>query len=142
MGFEIKNTAATETSVLHLSDADGNLLWAEVDGEKRPVEVEVYGPGSHGYVQAQARRQGRTMQRARKKNGKIEMSGDETVEENARFLTDLTVGFRNLDYDGVPVTTPELIKRVYSDITIGFLGDQVGDHVGNWQNFTKGSATS
>ena len=29
---------------------------------------------------------------------------------------------------------------VYADKTIGFIAEQVGAHLGNWANFTKGSA--
>jgi hypothetical protein len=52
-------------------------------------------------------------------------------------------GFDNLDYpEGVPVQRPEQFQAVFSDREIGFIADQVRAYVGDWENFTKSSATS
>jgi len=140
---DITKYAVSETSTLHLKDAAGNLLF-EKDAEGRddpskPVEVELYGPGSKEHAQANAKRSSRNIQRLRKK-GNMELSADDMATEGAEYLAAITKGFNNLEYPGK--TGVEMFKAVYSNRQLGFIADQVQEHIGDWENFTKGSATS
>jgi hypothetical protein len=51
MSLNIKTKAVAETSFLQLKDAQDNLMFVEGDkkGDKKPVGVNVYGPGSREY---------------------------------------------------------------------------------------------
>ncbi len=140
--FDITSLAVSETSTLHLKDAAGNLIFAppaEEGGEKRPVTVTVYGPGSAEHAKAVAKRSNRNIARLRKK-GSVELSADDVAAEGAEFLAAITVRFDNLDYKGL--TDHEMHKALYADRKLGFIADQVNEHIGDWENFTGGSATS
>lgn len=144
MGLNIKAKAVSDTAPLHLKDAESNLLYADgpigVDQKptKLPVQVILYGPGSSEHSNAMAKRQAAMMERLRK--GKKQPSGDESRQETATFLTALTERFENLDYDGL--TGRDLALAVYGDRSIGYIADQVAEFVGDWENFTRSSATS
>jgi hypothetical protein len=157
MGFNASSTAAVMTGTLHLKDAAGNELWyvppmpegtdAETaakwaEEKKQPVTVTVFGPGSRENSQAAAHRQNKGVERFRKRKGRV--SGDEMTNEEADFLTAVTIRFENMDYpDNQPMTTDKKqIHAFYADRTIGFYGDQVSEYLGDWENFTKSSATS
>lgn len=143
---DITTKAVTETSVLHLKDAEDNLIYAPSDtpgAPDEPVTVTVYGPGSRVHAQASAKRSSRSIDRLRKK-GKVQLSADDTQREGAEFLADITAGFSaNFDYSpAAGKTGREFAVAVYSDRQIGFIADQVAEHIGDWANFSKGSATS
>lgn len=133
--MQIKTKAVSETSFLHLRDAEDALM---LDG-KKPVGVTLYGPGSKVYQEAQSRNHNRTVDRLKKK-GKVDQTADEKITEQAEFLAAITVGFDNLEVD--TLTGHDLALAVYSDPSLGFLSQQVQAHVSDWSNFTKGSAKS
>jgi hypothetical protein len=148
MGLNIQTLAVSETSTLHLKDAEGNLLYADgpagADGKpsKLPVQVTVFGPGSREYAQVAARKSNRTFARLRKK-GKIDQSADEITEERAADLAAKTLSFENLDVEeGVPATTRDHFRQIYADLSLGFIADQVSEYLDEWENFRKRSATS
>jgi hypothetical protein len=137
--FDITKVATSDTSLLHLRGPEDELLF---DADKNPVQVELYGPGSRPYVQAQTKRANRSVQRLQKK-GKFEMSSDEQITEQAEFLTAITARFINLSYPPAgDAQGSDLAKAVYSDPKIGFIAEQVSKHAGEWGNFTSSSATS
>jgi hypothetical protein len=138
--FDIASMAVSETGELHLKDAEGNLLFCD---EKKPITVTLYGPGSREHAQAVAKRNTRQMERLRKK-GKIQLSADDGLEEGVEFLADLTLRFsENFAYSpAATLTGRDFVKAVYAARPIGFIADQVHEHIGDWANFTKGSATS
>jgi hypothetical protein len=147
MPFDLSTLAASDTSVLHLKDADDNLLYADGpaggDGKptQLPVTVTVYGPGSKEHARASTAQSNKQLKRLRKK-GDVVLVADDVAEDGADFLTAITASFENLAYKGEPVTTREQIRAVYLDRQIGFIGDQINEHVKSWSNFTKGSASS
>ena len=107
--------------------------------KEKPVTVELYGPGSREHGQATAKRSNRNIQRLRKK-GSVELSADDIATEGAEYLAAITVGFTNLEYGGL--TGDKMHKALYADRTLGFIADQVNEHIGDWENFTGGSAKS
>lgn len=144
MGLNIKAHAVAETGKLHLKDAEGTLLYADgpLGEDQKPtklaVEVVLFGPGSGEHSNALAKRQAAMMERLRK--GKKQPSGDESRQETATFLAAITERFENLEYDNL--AGRDLAVAVYSDRTIGYIADQVAEFVGDWENFSKGSAKS
>ncbi len=134
MSFDITKLAVTDTSTFQLRDAADNLIFAPADkgGEPKPVTVTVFGPGSKEHAKAVAKRSNRNIQRLRKK-GSVELSADDIASEGAEFLASITVSFENLDYKGL--TGPELAKALYTDRSLGFIADQVNEHIGSWDNF-------
>ena len=72
-----------------------------------------------------------------KARSKFEQSADEKLVETANHLADITVGFDNLDYDGL--TGRDLAVGIYGDAQLGFIAEQVNKHSADWANFTKGS---
>jgi hypothetical protein len=132
---DIRKFAVEATGQLHLRDANDELMYA---GDK-PMVVNLYGPGSKQYAKAQAAQQNRMIDKLKRK-GKTEQSAESKAAEAAEFLSDCTASFENVDYDGL--TGGELAKAIYSDVTIGFIADQVAKHLGDWSNFTKPSTTS
>lgn len=139
--FDITSVAVSETSTFQLRDASDNLLFApaEAGGEPKPVNVTVYGPGSKEHARAVARRSSRNIARLRKKGG-VELSADDVAAEGAEFLAAITVGFENLAYKGLSGT--ELTRALYADRSLGFIADQVSEHIGAWENFSKASASN
>ena len=136
--MDFKKLAVEETSVLHLRGADEELLYEGGD-TKKPVTVTLFSPGSKTYAKAQAGRNNRMMDRLKKK-GKSDLSADDTTQENAIFLTACTQAMTHVELD--KLEGEALFKAVYADTSIGFVGEQVGKHLGDWANFTKGSAKS
>lgn len=141
--MDIRKFAVEPTARLHLRDAADELMYADgVDGKPdpaRPIAVNIYGPGSRQYAKAQAAQQNRMLDKLKRK-GKTEQSADQLTAEKAEFLADVTAGFENLEYDAL--TGDALARAVYADTSIGFIADQVAKWMGDWSNFTKGSATT
>lgn len=127
--MDIRSKAVQPTSRLELRDANDELMHG--------VAVVVYGPGSKQYAAAQARQQNRMIDKLKNK-GKTDQTAEQKAAETAEFLADVTQAFEGLEYDNL--TGRELSLAVYSDITIGFIADQVAKHVGDWANFSKVSA--
>lgn len=136
--MDIRKFAVEPTARLHLRDAADELMYADGD-QAQPITVQLYGPGSKQYAKAQAAQHNRMMDKLKRK-GKTDQSAEQIAAEKAEFLADCTAGFEHLEYDAL--TGDALARAVYADTSIGFIADQVAKHLGDWSNFTKGSATS
>jgi hypothetical protein len=140
--LDLETIFAEETSVLHLKDATGDLLYVpgkkETD-DKLPVTVTVYGPASAQFAKAQAKRSSKAMALLRQP-AKTVRSPDDVAKDAAEFLTAITHSFENISFKGL--TGAELFNAVYLERKLGFIADQVNEHVGEWENFSKGSAKS
>lgn len=133
--MDIRIKAVQTTGRLELCDANDELIV-----ENGVVaSVTMYGPGSKQYATAQSRQQNRMIDKLKSK-GKTDQTAEQKAAETAEFLTDITVGFEGVEYDGKEGRA--LALAVYSDITIGFIADQVSKFVGEWSNFTKQSVNS
>lgn len=136
--MDIRKFAVDPTARLHLRDASDELMYA--DGDKaKPIAVNLYGPGSKQYAKAQAAQQNRMIDKLKRK-GRTEQTAEQIAAEKADFLADCTASWEHMEYDAL--TGQALSVAVYADISIGFIADQVAKHLGDWSNFTKGSATS
>ena len=131
---DIKKFAVTATGRLHLRDAADELMFTD-DGQE--IAVNVFGPGSKQYAKAQAAQQNRMIDKLKRK-GQTTQTAEQIAKEKAEFLTDCTASFENLEYDAL--TGDALATAVYSDLSLGFIADQVAKHIGDWSNFSSGSA--
>ena len=133
--FEISSLAANDTATVEIVGAGDELLFAE-DGTTR-LSVTVYGPGSKAFAKAQAARTQRLMDRMAKK-GKSKVSAEEQALEQAQFLAACTASFNGFAYNGNATD----FAAAYADSAMGWLAEQVGRFIGDWGNFSKGSAKS
>lgn len=132
--MDIKQFAVDETGVVELLDANDEPLVGD-DGQR--MTITVYGPGSKTFARAQAAQGNRMLDRLKRK-GKADLSADERAKEQAEHLAALTKEFSpNIEYDGL--TGEALHKAVYSDVSIGFIAEQVAKHLSDWSNFRAGS---
>lgn len=135
--FNIQALAAVETSDLHLRNADDELLF---DANGKPVSITLYGPGSKPYAKAASARQNRMLDKLKRK-GKVDQTAEQKAEEHADFLASVTVSFNNFEY-GKGLSGVDMFRAAYADSKIGFVAEQAGKHVGDWANFSAGSAKS
>lgn len=133
---DVRKFAVSATGRLHLRDANDQLMYDDNGGE---IAVNLYGPGSKQYAAAQAAQHNRMIDKLKRKGQSVQ-TAEQIAEEKAEFLADCTASFENLEYE--VLTGDTLARAVYSDITIGFIADQVAKHIGDWSNFSKGSAKS
>lgn len=133
--MDIRKFAAEPTGRLHLRDANDELMYADA-AQKKPIAVNLYGPASKQYSKAQADRANRQMDSLKSK-GKSNKNAEQVRNEGARFLADCTTSFENLEYE--QLAGDELAMAVYSDVTLGFIADQIAVFIGDWSNFTKAS---
>lgn len=134
---DIRRYAVEETSVLELRGPDDSPL---IGDDGKPMTVTVYSPGSKAYAKAQAANQNRMIDKLKRK-GKTDQTAEEKNREQAEFLAGCTKEFSsNIEYEDL--TGEALFKAVYSDVSIGFIAEQVGKHLGEWGNFTMASTKS
>lgn len=133
--FDISNLAVKETATIDLESPDGDVLTNDA-GET--VSITVYGPGSKQFQKAQSVRNRAILEYVRK--GGKKMRDHEQRELDAEFLAACTASFNGFVYKDL--TGYEMFKAVYSDASIGFISEQVNKAIGDWANFTKGSAKS
>jgi hypothetical protein len=101
------------------------------------LSITVFGPGSKQFAKAQALRTQRLMDRMAKK-GKGKLTAEEQASERADFLAACTVSFNGFDYHGDAAAFCD----AYADTSLGWLTDQVERFIGDWGNFSTGSAKS
>ncbi|WP_332859366.1 hypothetical protein [Janthinobacterium svalbardensis] len=139
--MDIRKFAVEETAVLHLKDANDELMYADgADGKpdtNKPMRIKLYGPGSKKFAKVQAANNNKLFTRLKKK-GKEDQSADDKAQESADTLTALTHSFENIGYD--ELGGEALHRAVYLDTSIGFIATQVNAHLNDWANFTKASA--
>jgi len=140
---DIRKHAVEPTSILHLRNAADELLYAD-DAEgnpdkTRPMEAEIYGPGSKQFKKAQAASSNRLVERLKKK-GKENQSAEEKTLADAEFLKACTKALHNVSFDSL--TGEALYMAVYTTPEIGFIPEQINKHISDWSNFTKASPTN
>lgn len=132
--MDIRKHALVPTAVLHVRDANDELLYDDAKKEK-PVQIHLYGPGSKQFAAAEARNSRKiveSMGRRGKKTDAAEMRVD--------FLVAITDHFENLEYE--KLQGEALHRAVYADSALRFIADQVHEFVNEAGNFTKTSPTS
>lgn len=139
----LKKFALQPTSILHLRDGNDDLMYADgADGQpdkEKPMRVRLFGPGTKRFAAARAAQSNRSVDRIKKK-GKSDQSAEEQVAERAKFLTQCTDGFENIEVDGL--TGDALAMAVYGDLELCFIPAQIDEYIGNTANFTGASSKS
>lgn len=131
MSFDISTLAASDTSDVQLRNPVTDDLMFN-DG--KPMSITVYGPGTKVFAKARSQAENRAIDRMKRK-GKTDQSPEEKLENTAEFLAACTVSLNNFDYKGA--SDAAAIKAMYSDRSIGWIGELVDKHMGDWANFTK-----
>lgn len=141
--FDIATQAVEETTIIHLKNAAGELMFADSE-RKLPVQIEIYGPGSTAYGVNEARQNARQTKRFNDNEMKLtSQDHEEQVQETADDLASVTKRFINFGYS--PAGTAqgaELFRAVYADTKLGFVAKQVQKTLRDWSAFKKGSETS
>ena len=139
---DIRKHAVTPTAILHLRDANDELMYADdADGNPdltRPMRAVLYGPGSKPFKSAQTKSSNRMVERMKKK-GKADLSPAEQARQNADFLVECTKSLENVEFD--QLAGDALFDAVYMEPELGFIPEQINKHINDWANFTKPSAT-
>jgi hypothetical protein len=140
--MSIKKFAVAATAVLHLRDANDELMYKDGDDGQpdltKPMRVHLYGPGSKQFAKASARNSNLNVERIKKK-GKADQTAEEKTQETAEFLTTCTAKFENIEFE--ELQGEFLHKAVYSYLPLGFVAKQVNEFLGDWGNFTTASTT-
>lgn len=140
---DLTQFAVKDTADIPLTLGDGETPMVGADG-KTPLSVTVYGPGSKQFERAKAARESRVFALMRRKGGKMERTPEETARDTVEFLTAITASWNGgiAHPDAVDESTEALSRAIYADSRIGFIRDKVNEHVGDWGNFSAGSATN
>lgn len=133
--FEITTIAARDEFTVELLNADESPLF-NAAGVR--LSITVVGPGSKEYAAAQAARNARLMDRMAKRGAKTRLTAEEQETEAAMFLAACTKSFNGWAYQG----DQRAFEACYRDRSLGFIADQVQRAIGDWANFSTGSATS
>lgn len=142
--------AVKDLHTIHVKDASGAPMYdLGADGkpdETKPVEIDVYGPGTKQYRRAKAEQQNRLVNVLQKRGGRAAKATPESqAKEAAEFLADVTHAIRRLEEDdenGRPLTGRDLALAIYSNPRLGFIADQVHEDVHRWENFSPASPTT
>ncbi len=139
--LKIKSLSVNETFEFQVTGPDDVPLVQE-DGS--PVLCVVHGPGSKRYARAGSRKQARLLALLQRGKNITDVSADEQHQHQIDFLADITERL-DVEYegpDGQPLEGRAKLVAVFSDITIGFVAEQVSRKSADWANFSRGSAKS
>ncbi len=142
--FDITAEAVDETTVIHVKNAAGELLYADGKERKKPVQIVIYGPGSDAFAAVESRQSSRSVKRMQENDGKfVAAPFEERRVEAAEDLAALTVAFVNFSYPPAgDAQGAKLFAAVYGDQKLGFIAKQVQQTVTDWGKFKTASAAS
>lgn len=136
--MDIFTKQAVDTAIIHVKDAAGELMFADTERAK-PVQIEIYGPGSEAAAAVEARQTSRALKRFQDNDGKMAApSQDEALRETAEDLASITRRFINFSYSPAPTAEgAELFQAVYGDRKLGFIVKQILQAHKDWSAFRK-----
>lgn len=133
MTFDISSLSAKDQTTVQLRHpVTDELLFADGDTKKKPVQITVYGPGSSTYRNAIAAMQNRQLKRNKKA-----MTAEMLREEATELLVTCSVGADNFDYKGTPLTTKQAWTDLYNDSALAWVREQVEANQGDLANFLQ-----
>lgn len=138
MSFDIRTLAISKTGEVPVRNASGEKQY---DGDK-PLSITVHSPGTKAFNAAQHARQLRNSERMMDKmQGKADgkQTAEDAAEERAEFLTAITISFNNFGVDGL--TGKAAFAKIYGDLELGHIADDVEKYVGSRANFIRPSTT-
>lgn len=133
----------TDVSVLHLRDAEDELMYADgPDGPdpNKPQRIHLYGPGTKQFARATAERNNRMLDRMQRK-GKMKMTAEEAIQDRADFVAAVTRSFENIDSDHGHKDA-DLHMEIYLNPKLGYIAEQAEAHARNTANFKPPSTTT
>lgn len=125
--MDISKLRVSETADIELDLPNGDPM---VDEKGNRCSVTVYGAGSKEYQKAQAHKNRQLMEAMRKK-------GTKNIDQralDAEMLAAVTVAFNNFTY-GEGKSDRAMIDAAYRDPAIGWMAEQVGAALGDWETF-------
>lgn len=141
--LDITSEAVEETTIIHLKNAAGELMFADA-GRTKPRQIEIYGPGSTAYGVNEARQNARQTKRFNDNEMQLtSQDHEERVRETANDLAAVTKRFINFTYPPAgDAQGADLFRAVYADTKLGFIAKQVQKTLRDWSAFRKGSEAS
>lgn len=137
--LDITTKAVAETANLDLLDASDNPLMDGTGKDAKQVSITLHSPGSKEAAKAQNALNNRVIERL-KRRGNGAQTAEEDLRQTAERLAAYTVSFNGFTYPGEYSTDKAMFVAAYSDRSIGYIADQVNAFIGDWGNFTSGSA--
>jgi hypothetical protein len=131
MAFNLNKRSTIDVFSLQLRDPDTDELLFEDAEKKKPIIVEIYGPGSAAYKNAVLALQNRQLKR-----GKKVMTAELLREEGTELLATAIAGSSgNIEYNGEIVKTKEQWVELLSDSSLEWLRDQINTAQNDLSNF-------
>jgi hypothetical protein len=122
-----------------LADAKGDPI---IGDDGKHIVVEIYGPGSIFYAQAEAKSNSAAIDKLRKK-GKTETSPEQSLIETAEYLATCTRSITDNAKSWFPGREgKDLLMAMYTHRPIGYIRDQLSAVLKDWANFIKPSTTN
>lgn len=131
--MDISKLSVSETAEVELTLVSGEPM---VDEKGNRCSVTIYGPGSKEYQKAQANKNRQLMEAMRKK-------GSRNIDQralDAEMLAAVTVSFNHFTYG--ELKNRAMIEAAYRDPAIGWMAEQVGAALGDWETFLPKSELS
>ena len=131
MAFNLNKRSTIDVFSLQLRDPDTDELLFEDAAKKKPITVDIYGPGSAPYKNAVLALQNRQLKR-----GKKTMTAELLREEGTELLAAAIAGSSgNIEYNGEIVKTKEQWVELLSDSSLEWLRDQINTAQNDLSNF-------
>lgn len=139
MSFDIRTLAISKTGEVPVRNAQGEKQY---DADKL-LSITVHSPGTKAFNAASHARQLRNSDRmVNKMQGRADskQTADDATEERAEFLAAITIGFNNFSVEGL--TGKAAFAKVYGDLELGHIADDVEKFIGDRANFIRPSTTN
>ena len=138
--FDIRTLAISKTGEVPVRNASGEKQY---DADGKPLTITVHSPGTKAFNAAAHARQLRNSDRmVNKMQGKADgkQTAEDATEERAEFLAAITISFNGFGVEGL--TGKAAFAKVYEDLELGHIADDVEKFVGDRANFMRASMTN
>lgn len=139
MSFDIRTLAISKTGEVPVRNAQGEKQY---DADGKSLSITIHSPGTKQANAAQHARNLRNSERMMNKmQGKADgkQTAEDAIEERAEFLAAITVSFNNFSVEGL--TGKAAFAKVYGDLELGHIADDVEKQFGDRANFIRPSTT-
>lgn len=131
MAFNLNKRSTKDIFTLQFRDPETDELLYEDAEKKKPVTVDLYGPGSSVYRNSVIALQNRQLKR-----GKKQMTAELLREESVELLAASIAGSSgNIEYNGEVVKSKEQWIELLSDNSLEWLREQIATAQGDVTNF-------
>jgi hypothetical protein len=137
--FDIRTLAISKTGEVPVRNASGEKQY---DADGKLLSITVHSPGTKAFNAAAHARQLRNSDRmVNKMQGRADgkQTAEDSIEERAEFLAAITISFNNFSVEGL--TGKAAFAKIYGDLELGHIADDVEKFVGDRANFIRPSTT-